>query len=308
MSTAVLDKPTTKAVSVSDTLKGILPPFTMPFDRHGDIVFSAIKEQVDFAVDKGVNGIVVGGSTGEGHTLGADEFTKVMRASHDALAGRKPFIVGLIVNSTREAIERVRALRDLNIAALQITPVHYLFKPSADNTVAHFRAIHEETGIPILIYNVIPWNYLSVELMLRVMREVPGVVGMKQSSGDLKSVSDLMGSVAPGNVVLSGIDALLYPSFALGAHGAISALTAALPGVCVKLWNAVQAKDHDAALTIHNNLNKLWNVLAHDNLPACVKYIQHRQGLGLFHPRAPMDEVSPAQKRVIDDALRGLGI
>jgi 4-hydroxy-tetrahydrodipicolinate synthase len=309
MSTTVLEKPKAKAGnSPRDMLKGILPPFTMPFDRRGEIVFPAIKEQVDFAVEKGVTGIVVGGSTGEGHTLGADEFVKVMRASHDALAGRRPFVVGLIVNSTREAIERVRALRDLNIAALQITPVHYLFKPSADNTVAHFRAIAEETGIPILIYNVIPWNYLSVELMLRVMREVPGVVGMKQSSGDLKSVSDLMGSVAPNNVVLSGIDALLYPSFALGAHGAISALTAALPGVCVKLFNAVQAKDHDTALEIHNKLNRLWNTLRHDNLPACVKYIQHRQGLGMFSPRAPMDEVSDEQKKSIDEGLRGLGI
>nr|WP_276575373.1 dihydrodipicolinate synthase family protein [Bradyrhizobium sp. Oc8] len=289
-------------------MTGILPPFTMPFDRHGEIVFSAIKEQVNFAIEKGVNGIVVGGSTGEGHTLGADEFTRVMHASHDALGGRKPLIVGLIVNSTREAIERMRALRDLNIGALQITPVHYLFKPSAENTVEHFRAIYEETGIPILIYNVIPWNYLSVELMLRVMREVPGVVGMKQSSGDLKSVSDLMGSVAPGNVVLSGIDALLYPSFALGAHGAISALTAALPATCVKLWKAVQAKDHDTALDIHNKLNKLWNVLRHDNLPACVKYIQHRQGLGLFYPRAPMDDVSDEQKKVIDQALKSLDI
>jgi 4-hydroxy-tetrahydrodipicolinate synthase len=308
MSTDVLEKTKVKTRNLRDTLKGILPPFTMPFDKRGDIVFSAIKEQVDFAVEKGVDGIVVGGSTGEGHTLGAEEFTKVMRVSHDALAGRKPFVVGLIVNSTREAIERVRALRDLDIAALQITPVHYLFKPSAENTVEHFRAIYEETGIPILIYNVIPWNYLSVELMLRVMREVPGVVGMKQSSGDLKSVSDLTGAVAPNNVVLTGIDALLYPSFALGAHGAISALTAALPGVCVKLFNAVQAKDHDTALDIHNKLNRLWNVLRHDNLPACVKYIQHRQGLPLFQPRAPMDEVSDEQKKVIDQALKGIGI
>ena len=308
MSTNVLEKTKVKATNVRDTLKGILPPFTMPFDKRGDIAFSAIKEQVDFAVEQGVDGIVVGGSTGEGHTLGADEFTKVMRVSHDALAGRKPFVVGLIVQSTREAIERVRALRDLNIAALQITPVHYLFKPSAENTVEHFRAIYEETGIPILIYNVIPWNYLSVELMLRVMREVPGVVGMKQSSGDLKSVSDLMGAVAPNNVVLTGIDALLYPSFALGAHGAISALTAALPGTCVKLFKAVQAKDHDTALDIHNKLNKLWNVLRHDNLPACVKYIQHRQGLPLFQPRAPMDDVSDEQKKVIDQALKSIGI
>ncbi|SEQ24159.1 4-hydroxy-tetrahydrodipicolinate synthase [Faunimonas pinastri] len=304
MTTTTLERPVAaKPASIRDTLKGILPPFTMPFDQRGEIVFSAIKEQVDFAVGKGVNGIVVGGSTGEGHTLGAGEFIKVMEASHEALAGRRPLIAGLIVNSTREAIERVKALDGMDIAALQITPVHYLFKPSAQNTVEHFRAIHEATGIPILIYNVIPWNYLSVDLMLQVMKEVPGVVGMKQSSGDLKSVSDLMGSVSDQNVVLSGIDALLYPSFALGAHGAISALTAAVPGVTVKLWNAVQSKDFDTALRIHNALNQLWNVLKHDNLPACVKYIQHRQGLGFFYARAPMDQVSDEQKAAINPAL-----
>ena len=81
--------------------------------------------------------------------------------------------------------------------------------------------------------------------------------------------------------MLSGIDALLYPGFALGAHGAISALTAAVPGACVRLWNAVQAGDHPAALDLHRRLGGLWNALAHDNLPACVKYIQHRSGLGL---------------------------
>src|SRR3974377_2417721 len=107
MSTTVLDKTKAKTSNVRDTLKAILPPFTMPFDKRGDVVFSAIKEQVDFAVDKGVDGIVVGGVTGEGPTLGGAEFTKIMHESHDALAGRKPFIVGLIVNSTREAIERV---------------------------------------------------------------------------------------------------------------------------------------------------------------------------------------------------------
>lgn len=303
MSATDLDKPDVKSGNLRSVLKGILPPLTMPFGARGEIVYSAIQEQVDFAMRKGVDGIVVGGSTGEGHTLSTDEFVRVMHASHDALHGRKPLVAGLIVNSTREAIDRVRALQGLNIAALQITPVHYLFKPSPENTVAHFRAIHDATGIPILIYNVIPWNYLSVELMLRIMREVKGVVGMKQSSGDLKSVSDLVGGISKDNVVLSGIDALLYPSFALGAHGAISALTAALPGISVDLWNATQAKDHDRALAIHNSLNRLWNTLTHDNLPACVKYIQHRQGLDFFHPRAPMDEVNAEQKHAIDRAL-----
>jgi 4-hydroxy-tetrahydrodipicolinate synthase len=288
------------------TLTGILPPTTMPFDRSGELVYGALREQMDFVVGQGAHGVVAGGSTGEGHTLSSNEFVKVMHETHDALAGRRPFVVGLIVNSTREAIERAKALKGLDVAALQITPVHYLFKPSADGTVAHFRAIYEETGIPILIYNVIPWNYLSIDLMLRVMREVPGVIGMKQSGGDLKSVSDLIQMVEPHNLVLTGVDALLYPAFALGAHGAISALTAALPGVCVKLWDAVQSKDFDTALKIHRALATLWNIVPHDVLPASAKYIQHRQGLGMYYPRAPMDHVSDDLKMKIDGALKHL--
>ena len=291
---------------VTKSLTGILPPTTMPFDRKGDLVLSALREQMDFVVAQGAHGVVAGGSTGEGHTLNFNEFVKAMHETHDALGGRLPFVVGLIVNSTREAIDRVKALKALNIAALQITPVHYLFKPSADGTVGHFRAIHEETGIPILIYNVIPWNYLSIDLMLRIMKEVPGVIGMKQSGGDLKSVSDLIQRLEPKNIVLSGVDALLYPSFALGANGAISALTAALPGVCVKLWNAVKRGDFDTALTLHRGLNTLWNTVPHDVLPAAVKYIQHRQGLGMYYPRAPMDHVSDTLKSAIDKALTGL--
>lgn len=290
----------------TEKLKGILPPLAMPFDKQGEIVMSAIGEQIDHAVDKGVSGVVVGGSTGEGHTLDRDEFAKMAHEAHGALRGRGAFVVGLIVNSTREAIARMKMLEGLKIDALQITPVHYLFKPDAERTIEHFRAIHDATGIPILIYNVIPWNYLSADMMLRIMREVPGVVGMKQSSGDLKSVSDLVAGRRPGNVVLSGIDALLYPAFALGADGAITALTAAVPGVCVDLWKAVAAGDHETALGLHRGLNALWNVMPHDSLPACVKYVQHRQGLGMFGPRAPMTPVTDEVRAAIDKALGGL--
>ena len=299
-------KPNPALHGARKVLTGILPPTTMPFDRDGNLVFSALREQMDFVVNQGAHGVVAGGSTGEGHTLSFDEFVRVMHETHDALGGRLPFVVGLIVNSTREAIERVKALEGLNIAALQITPVHYLFKPSAEGTVRHFRAIYDATNIPILIYNVIPWNYLSVDLMLRVMQEVPGVVGMKQSGGDVKSVSDLVQRCADRNVVLTGVDALLYPAFSMGAHGAISALTAAVPGVCVKLWNAVKQGDHETAKRIHFALATLWNSVPHDVLPAAAKYIQHKQGLGMYFPRAPMDHVDDALKAAIDKALAGL--
>lgn len=291
------------AQSLRETLTGILPPLSMPFDANGDLVKGALKSQIDFMIESGVRGVVAGGSTGEGHTLSTEEFIAAMTEAYEATAGRVPFVAGLIVNSTREAIERVKALGDMNIAALQVTPVHYLFKPDLEATIEHFRAIWDATQIPILIYNVIPWNYLSVDAMLAIMDAVPGVIGMKQSSGDLKSVSDLMLRAKPENIVLSGIDALLYPAFALGAHGAISALTCAVPGVTVKLYDAVQRGDHVTAKAIHYKLNALWNSMRHDNLPACVKYVQSRQGMDFFYPRAPMERVTDAQKQQIDVAL-----
>lgn len=291
------------ALGLRNTLTGILPPLSMPFDEQGNLVSGALKGQIDLMVEAGVRGVVAGGSTGEGHTLSASEFTDAMIEAHEVTAGRVPFVAGLIVQSTREAIDRVRALGNIKIDALQVTPVHYLFKPGREATIEHFRTIWEETRIPILIYNVIPWNYLSVDDMLAIMDAVPGVVGMKQSSGDLKSLSDLLLRAKPENLVLSGIDALLYPGFSLGAHGAISALTCAVPGVTVKLFNAVEAGDHETAKDIHFRLNALWNATRHDNLPGCVKYIQHRQGLPMFHPRAPMERVTDEQKAAIDATL-----
>jgi len=297
---------TANASDLRQLLTGVLPPITMPFDDEGNLVKGGLRKQIDFIIGQGARAVVAGGSTGEGHTLTAAEYEAVMREAYEATAGRVPFVAGLIVQSTRDAIERTRSLKGLNIAALQVTPVHYLFKPDADSTVEHFRAIHAATGVPIIIYNVIPWNYLSVDLMLRIMEEVPGVIGMKQSGGDLKSISDLLLRCKPESLVLSGVDALLYPGFALGAHGAITALTSAVPGVVVALYKAVQDGNHKLAKDIHFKLNALWNVLSHDNLPACVKYIQHLQGVPMYQPRAPMMRVSEEQKTAIQAALKPL--
>lgn len=279
-------------------LRGVLPPITMPFNAQGELVRGGLKQQIDFIIDSGASAIVVGGSTGEGHTLSDEDFRQAMTEAYEANNGRVPFIAGLIVNSTRQAIARVKMLEGMKLDALQVTPVHYLFKPDDDATVRHFREIYEATQTPILIYNVIPWNYLSLSLMKRIMEEVPGVVGMKQSGGDLKSVSDLL-LRCPDKIIVSGVDELLYPGFTIGCQGAISALTSAVPSVVAKLFKAVEENDHVTARDIHFRLNDLWNTLPHDNLPACVKYLQSLQGVPLYQPRPPMQPVSEELKQTI---------
>ena len=124
-----------------------------------------------------------------------------------------------------------------------------------------------------------PWSYLSPALLCRIMAEVPGVIGVKQSAGDLKLLADLLIAARPESRIFSAVDALLYPSFALGAQGAIAAILAAAPGACVQLWDAVQAGDHARALDLHRRLLVLWNALVADNLPACTKHAQALQGV-----------------------------
>jgi 4-hydroxy-tetrahydrodipicolinate synthase len=287
-------------------LHGIIPPMTTPFDADGEIDEDAVRTQARWLIGHGVQGLAVGGSTGEGQTLEQDEVRRLVAIVAEEAAGRVPVIAGIIVDSTRDAIRRGRAVADLGVAALQVTPVHYLFRPGDEAMLGHFRAIAEASGLPIVIYNVVPWSYLSPDLLCRIMGEVPGVIGVKQSAGDLKLLADLLIAAPAESRILSAVDALLYPSFALGAHGAIAAILAAVPGACVQLWDVVRRGDHALALDLHRRLLPLWNAMALDNLPACTKHAQSLQGCPGGHPRPPMPAATAAQQRAIAAALEQL--
>jgi 4-hydroxy-tetrahydrodipicolinate synthase len=284
-------------------LKGIIPPIVTPFDQAGEIDEAAFRNVVRFTIGKGVHGICVGGSTGEGHTYTTAEFVRLMEIAAEEAAGRTPLMAGIITNSTKNAIDRAKAIAHLKVAALQITPVHYLFKPDDDATYRHFEAITAEVKTPVVIYNVVPWNYLSPVLLVRIMKGLPGVIGVKQSAGDLKLMADLLLTAPKDKLIFTAVDALLYPSFALGSHGTIAANPAAVPGVCVALWDAVQRGDYKTALKIHESLLRFWNTIVGDNLPANVKYAITRQGCAAGLPRMPMPVSSPEQHRAIDAAL-----
>jgi 4-hydroxy-tetrahydrodipicolinate synthase len=285
---------------------GVIPPMTTPFGRDGEIDFKLVVPQMEWMIGAGVHGVAAGGSTGEGHTLDHEEYRDLMAATVEAAKGRLPVIAGIIVDSTRDAIRRGKLVRDMSVAALQVTPVHYLFKPDDEAMVAHFRSMADETGMPIIIYNVVPWSYLSPTLLTRIMNEVPLVIGVKQSAGDLKLFADLM-MMAPDRLIFSAVDALMYPSYVLGAHGSIAAILTAAPHASVELWDAVKTGNHDRALDLHKKLLALSNALNADNLPACTRHAQTLQGLAKTYPRAPMPDASIAQQAAIRGALERLG-
>lgn len=287
-------------------LAGIIAPMTTPFTARGEIDEAAFRKQIRFLLDAGVHGIAVGGSTGEGHAIDAGEARRLMEVATTEVAGQVPVVAGVIVDSTRQAVARAQDLADLDVAALQITPVHYLFRPSDDNMLQHFRTVGRATKAPIVIYNVVPWSYLSPALLIRILRQVPQVVGVKQSAGDLKLFADLMIGAPKSARIFSAVDALMYPSFALGAHGAIAAILTAAPHALVKLWDLTAAGEHAAACRLHEKLLVLWNAMIDDNLPAAVKFALSEQGIPGGHPRAPMPPATPVQQRAIRAALKKL--
>ena len=290
------------------TLHGIVAPFTTPFTEKGDIAFGSVKSQVDWLIKNGVHGLAAGGSTGEGHVLERGEYKELIEATVEAIDGRVPLVAGLIASSTNEVIERGLIVKPLGVVALQITPPHYLFKPDDDAMVAHFRDIHAACNIPILIYNVVPWCYLSPDLLLRIMDEVPGVVGVKQSAGDMKLFADLMRRAKPENLIFSAVDALLFSSYQLGARGAIAAILSAAPKPSVELWNAVKAEDWDKARGLHERLMPVWDAVGVDNMPSLVKYAQQLQGVDAGLARKPTSPATEEQKAQVRAALEGLDL
>jgi 4-hydroxy-tetrahydrodipicolinate synthase len=199
-------------------------------------------------------------------------------------------------------------VKDLGVTALQVTVPHYVFPPDDDTALRHFEGVAKGTGLPIIIYNVVRQAILSARLLTRIITTVDGVIGVKASGGDMKMVADLILLLRGRGRVMSAVDALMYPSFALGAHGAISSICTAVPVQLVQLWETVQAGDFKKALALHEQILPIWNSIGfenHHNLPANTKTCQELLGRKAGVPRAPMPASYPAQKEAIRAALHG---
>ncbi len=288
-------------------LQGIMPPMVTPFTADEELDEAALRRETALMLAAGVDGLCVGGSTGEGHMLSLEESCRVTAIVLEAVAGRVPVIAGIIQDSTREVIRYGQALRAVGADALQITPVHYLFAPTETGTIAYYREIGEAVGLPIIIYNVIPWNTISPDLLMR-LAEVEQVVGVKQSGGDIHKLADLLKMNQGRLKIFSAVDDLLYPSFTLGAEGSIAAILTVLPELSVQLWQACQAGRHDEALAIHLKLLPVWRAINAPDMSARTKAALQLQGRAVGEARRPILPVSAEVRDQIAAALAEAGV
>ncbi len=287
--------------------KGSITALITPF-ADGSVDEAAYRRLVDWQISEGTNGLVPCGTTGESATLSPEEHLQVIRICVEATAGRVPVIAGTGSNSTTEAIHYSQEAQAAGADALLIVTPYYN-KPTQEGLYAHYHAIHEATGLPIIIYNI-PGRCvvdLSVETLAR-LAELPRIVGIKDATGDIARISRQRAAAGPDFIQLSGEDATALAVMAHGGRGCISVTANVAPALCAQFQAACLAGDFTAALEIQDRLMPLHEALFVETNPAPVKYAASLLGLCAPDLRLPLVPPREATRARVRAAMAAAGL
>ncbi len=240
--------------------------------------------------------------------LSVDDSVAIADTAVRETAGQVPVIAGIIQDSTREVIRYGKAIAQTGVDALQVTPVHYLFQPDEERTIEYYRRVAEETGMPVVIYNVIPYALIPATTVARILNEVPNVIGVKQSGGNIHQLADLLHMNPAGGKVFTAVDDLLFPSYLMGAQGAISATLTVVPELCLQQWDAVQRGDIATALELHNKQLPIWRAIDGPNMTPRIKAALAMQGRNGGHSLSPLTPVSDTERETLRTAFKAADI
>ena len=287
--------------------KGSITALITPF-KDGQVDWPAFEKLVEWQITEGIHGLVPCGTTGESPTLSHDEHRAVIKKCIEVAAGRVPVIAGTGSNSTAEAIElTVKAQEDGADAALIVTP--YYNKPTQEGLYQHYKAIHEASDIPIILYNVPGRSVIniSVETMAR-MAELPRIVGVKDATDDASRPVYTRLACGDDFCQLSGEDPSIGAFMGQGGHGIVSVISNIAPKLCAERHNAWEAGDLATFAKIRDQLAPLAVGVFCETSPAPVKYAMHRMGLCENEVRLPMIPASDHAMTVVDDAMTKAGL
>ncbi len=288
--------------------RGVLTALITPFHEGGAFDESTFLSLIDRQLEAGVHGLVPCGTTGETPTMSGEEWERVITLTVQRAAGAIPVVPGTGSNSTRATIEKTRRAAELGAdAVLVVTP--YYNKPNPDGMVAHYRAVAEEGGLPIVVYNVPARTGINLtpDLLGRVW-EIPGVCSVKEAAGDLSQAMTILARRPQGFTVLSGEDELICPMALLGGDGVISVLSNVDPEGTVKMVEAAWNGDVEASRAEHFRLLPLVRALFAESNPVPVKAALQRLGLCTDVVRPPLAAASEATRRSLDEALAGASL
>ncbi len=290
------------------TFQGSIVALVTPF-RNGDVDEAKLRELVEFHVSHGTDAIIPCGTTGESPTLSHDEHKHVVEIVIEAARGRVPVIAGTGSNSTAEAIDLTAHAKKAGAkGALIVNP--YYNRPTQEGLYRHFRAVAEAVDIPVLVYNIASRTAVNVETdtLARLVKDCANIVGVKEASGSLDQMTQVILACGPDFSVLSGDDNLTLPLMSVGGRGVVSVVANFVPRDTAEMTHAALAGDWKLARDLHLRLFPLCRAMFIETNPIPVK--EAMAMLGMIEPefRLPMCRMSDATRQRLQTLLDQYGL
>ena len=292
---------------IQTRLKGMGVALITPFKEDGSVDYEALLRLVDYQLKNGTDFLCVLGTTAETPTLTKEEKEKVKRTIIDRVNGRIPILLGVGSNSTQAVVDSVKNDDMTGVDALLVV-VPYYNKPSQEGIYQHYKAVAEATTLPIVLYNVTgrPGVTMTAETTLRLARAFKNIVAIKEASGNITQMDDIIKNKPADFDVISGDDGITFPLITLGAVGVISVIGNAFPYEFSRMTRLALQGDYANALTIHHKFTELFNLLFVDGNPAGVKAMLNMMGMienKLRLPLVPTRITTYEKMRAVLDAL-----
>jgi 4-hydroxy-2-oxoglutarate aldolase len=286
-------------------LGGVYPALTTPFAADGEVSLADVKYNIERYNPTGIAGFVVLGSTGESVLLSRNEMDDVLTTVRDAAGQGKRLIAGTGAESTQDTIERTKRAAELGYHFALVKTPHY-YKPAykPEVLIAHYRRVADASPIPVLLYSVPIFTGVTLEAPeVGALAEHPNIVGIKESSGHVMRVAEIVSACPADFQILTGSAGTMLAALTVGAKGAILALGSALPEMCVTLYDLYRNGEIDKARALQNTLLKASKVVQSEHAIAGIKFVMDQRGYHGGIPRQPLVPLSDAYKERILDLL-----
>jgi len=282
-------------------LDGIFPALTTPFEADGSVSLQGVKANIGKYNRTGLKGYVVLGSTGEAVMLTRDDADAVLVAAKEAAAPGKLMIAGTGAESTAETIARTKRAAALSYnLALVKTPYYYKPAYKPETYIQHYRAVADASPIPVLLYSVPIFTGVALDTPeIVALSEHPNILGIKDSSGSVQRLGEVVAGASPDFQVLTGAAPVVYPALSIGVRGAILALADALPEACVELFDYAKHGEHAHARELQLRLVTASKKIVSACGIAGVKYAMELRGYHGGAPRLPLLPLKEEHKQPI---------
>lgn len=276
---------------------GVFPAITTQMHEDGSLDLDATACHADVLIRSGVRGLVFLGSLGENQPMAADEKRRVIEAMIRAVNGRVPVLSGVAETSTAEAICYVRDVEKLGADGVMLMPA-MLYKAAPDETLAHFRAVAKSTGLPIMIYNnpISYANDITPEMFAQLASQ-KNFVALKESSGDVRRITDIRNTVGDRYAIFTGVDDLALEASILGIDGWVAGSGIAFPQENQYFWELTRRGEWDKARELYRWFTPLLHLDTHVKFVQCIKLAVQECGLGKEWVRAPRQALKGEERK-----------